>query len=445
MRRVALAVAALSAGVSVRVVPGQTPGPEPIATRVARAVARVDPTALRATVTALVDCHTRHVASATDDPKHGTGAARRYLEARLREAGAAAGARLQVERKSYRVTSTRLRGEVELVNLVATLRGVRDPERIYVVGGHYDSINASVRDAQGQAPGANDDGSGTALVVEALRALASEELAATVLFVCYDGEEMGLLGSKAHADELAKAGAKVDGMFTDDIVGNSKGMDGKVRDHYLRCFSYAPRGNDGPGRSLARALAYAVRTHLPEFDVRLVWRGDRYGRGGDHRSFFDAGYPAARISEAAEDFSRQHADVIERDGRPYGDLPEFVDFGYLAKVCRANVAVLCELANAPAPVVQLQAQGARRAYDTELEFAPVAGVAGYEVLWRLTTAADWEHAQVYPVPQDPDARVRLRLEGVCLDDHVVGVRTVGADGSRSRATTPPEPDSVRAR
>ncbi len=444
MPRHALALALASLAGAPRLSTQDVAPTEPIGTRVARAIARVEPTALRQTVVDLVGFRTRHVRSAAADPAIGTGAARTYLERRLREAGAAAGECLTVTRHAYTVPSQRLRRDVEVVNLVVTLQGTRDPERVYVIGGHYDSINADNQDAQGLAPGANDDASGTAVVVEALRALAGEDLTATVLFVCYDGEEMGLLGSRAHAKELQSQGVRVDGMFTNDIVGNTLGMDGQVCDAYLRCFSYAPRGNDTPGRSLARALTYAVRTHLPEFGVRLVLRGDRYGRGGDHRPFFDAGYPAARISEAAEDFSRQHADVRQRDGRPYGDLPEFVDSAYMAKVCRANVAVLAELACAPMPPGKLKATGARRAYDTLLVLPPVAGAAHYEVVWRLTTSADWEHAKLFPAAASADP-VELVLAGVCLDDHVVGVRSVGADGSRSRVTTPPEPDAFNSR
>jgi hypothetical protein len=418
-----------------------------IGARAQAATARVDPALLRRTVHDLVAFHSRHVRSATDDPARGTGAARTYLEQRLREAGAAAGDRLQVERKAYQVTSTRLRAGVEVVNLVATLRGTTDPDRVYVIGGHYDSINADSSNAQGQAPGANDDASGTAVVIEALRALADQPLAATVLFACYDGEEMGLLGSTEHAKELKANNVQVDGMLTNDIVGNTLGMDGVKQDGYLRCFSYAERGNDSLGRSLARAVTYAARTHVPDLAVHMVLRGDRYGRGGDHRPFFSAGYPAARLTEAREDFSRQHADVVTRDGKPYGDLPEFVDFDYLARVCRVNVATLCELASAPPAPATVRARGARRAYDTSVSWRPVAGDVRYELVWRATTSADWEGAALVPAADLAQERGMrsTTLRGQCLDDIVVGVRSVSALGARSRVTTPPEPDAFEAR
>ncbi len=419
----------------------------PIAARANTACARVDAAELERTVKDLVAFHTRHVASTTADDKTGTGAARAYLEQRLRHAGAAAGERLVVERKAYRVPSTRLRGDAEVVNVMTTLRGTTDPSRVYVIGGHYDSINADTRDSAGAAPGANDDASGTAVVLEALRALATEPLAATILFVCYDGEEMGLLGSAAHAKELADAKVNVDGMITNDIVGNTLGMDGKREARYLRCFSYAERGNDTAGRSLARVATYAVHAHVPEFSIRLVLRGDRYGRGGDHKSFFSAGFPAVRFSEAREDFSRQHANVGERDGQPYGDLPEFVDFAYLAKVCRANVATLIELASAPPAPTSVRARGARRAYDTTVTWKGVEAAASYELVWRATTAADWEGSKLLTKDEVRAERGQLAatLSGQCLDDVVVGVRSVSADGARSRVATPSEPDAFDMR
>lgn len=411
------------------------------------ALARVQAAEVRRTVEDLVGFGTRHIASATDDPAAGTGAARTYLERRMREAGAPAGDRLLVERKSYPVSARRIGKDVAAVNIVATLRGVSDPDRLYVIGGHYDSINGDNRDVAGRAPGANDDGSGTALVLEALRALAPVPLAATVVFVCYDGEEMGLLGSTEHAKELAAADAKVDGMITNDIVGNTLGMDGVRRTDYLRAFSYAPRGNDTSGRSLARAATFAARRHVDGFEVRLILRGDRYGRGGDHRPFFTEGFPAIRLTEAREDFSRQHATLTTRDGKPYGDLPEFVDADYLTNVCRTNVALLLELASAPPPPLTVRARGSRTSYDTIVSWAPIEGAAAYELVWRLTTAADWEGARLLGADDVTRERGQLAatLVGVCLDDCVVGVRCVGKDGARSRVTAPPEPDAFESR
>ena len=422
----------------------QQQGPA-IEAKVAGMLKDVTAASLEKTVRDLVGFHTRHVLSATDKPGRGTGAARDYLQKRMESFIPLSGGRLTVARQKVTMPARRLGRTVELVNIVATLRGVSDPDRVYVVGGHYDSINSRSADAEGQAPGANDDGSGTSVVIEICRAMCRVPFAATVKFVCYDGEEQGLLGSSGHAKALADASVRVDGMITNDIVGNTMGMDGKRRRGYLRCFSYSPVGNDSTGRSLARVASFATRRHVEGFAIRLIYRGDRYNRGGDHKSFYKYGYPSIRLTEPREDFSRQHKNVTERDGKPYGDLPEFMDFDYMTRVASTNIAILAELASAPPAPPMARAGGARDAYDTNLSWSPVEGVASYELVWRKTTAPDWEHAQLVTEPRTVRRRLAHTLKGVCLDEVVVGVRSVGADGSRSRATTPPEPDAMGQR
>ncbi len=344
------------------------------------------------------------------------------------------------------IANSGMPNEVAVVNVIATLPGATDPERVYVLGGHYDSRNSNGADGDADAPGANDDGSGTAAVLEVCRLLCDREFAATLVFACYDGEEQGLLGSQIHAEALQAAEVQVDGMVTNDIVGNSLGMDGVRRDGYVRVFSYAPVGNDSLGRSLARAASWAAR-RVDGFDVKLVFRGDRYGRGGDHRSFFDAGFPSVRFSEPREDYSRQHQDVTERDGRPYGDLPEFMDFDYLARVASLDAELFAELATAPRPPARVRVGGAQQAYDTEVSFDQIEGAVAYEVVWRDTTSPDWEAARRFAADElrfggGRVTTASVTLQGVCIDDVVVGVRTVAADGSRSRVTAAPEPDAM---
>ena len=455
------------------IVPLAVAAQDPIADKVAVMIEKIDPAELRRSLEDLVGFKTRNIYSRTDSETEGTGAARSYMEAKLRALIPQSGGRLTVAREEYRVTGRG--GEALAVNIVATLRGTTDPDRLYVVGGHYDSINGD-RDSESLAPGANDDGSGTVLVMEACRVMCETPFAGTIIFVCYDGEEQGLLGSRAHAEALSGAGAVVDGMITNDIVGNTLGMDGAVRNTYIRTFSYAETGNDSTGRSLARAASFAGDRHVRDFDVMLIYRGDRFGRGGDHRSFFNAGYPAVRMTEPREDYSRQHQNVTERDGRPYGDVIEYVDFDYLAKVTAVNVATLAELASAPPAPTGVRIRGSRQSYDTNVTWNPVEGVDDYELVWRLTTSPDWEGAQLF---EDLEARppgrsgrrrgqggrgaqgreggqgrgggrggrqgrrgrggnapvMTATLEGVCIDDTVVGVRSVGADGSRSRVST----------
>lgn len=418
--------------------------------KVAACVQAVDPVRIERTVRTLAGFGTRHVLSRTDSDTEGTGAARRWLRSEFEAIAAATAGRMTVALQAETVPCARpgMPTQVPIVNVIATLRGTDDPERIYVVGGHYDSRNSSGEDGTRAAPGAVDDASGTAAALEACRVLASSSFRATLVFVAYDGEEQGLIGSAAHARALAAAGTRVDGMITCDIVGNTLGMDGRRYDGWVRCFSYAPSGNDSLGRSLARAVTYAAGVHVPDFGVRLILRGDRYGRGGDHRSFFDQGFPAVRLTEPREDFSRQHQDVVERDGRPYGDLPEWADFAYTANVTRVVVATLAELASAPPPPRAVAAQLRRDRYDTELVYELPPGVERCEFVWRETTAADWTHvidmATAKPQPTRSN-RWLATLPGVCLDDAVVGVRSVGADGSRSRVATPPEPDRFEQR
>ncbi|HEX6810346.1 MAG TPA: M20/M25/M40 family metallo-hydrolase [Planctomycetota bacterium] len=431
--------------------PGQADaGSAAIKERIAAALAAVDTSRIEATVRTLVGFGTRHVLSRTDSETEGTGAARRWLQGQFEAVAAQSGGRLAVSLQSETVPCARngMPKEVPIVNVIARLQGASDAARVYVIGGHYDSINSRGSDGAAAAPGAVDDASGTAVALEACRVMSQMPLAATVIFVAFDGEEQGLLGSAAYAKSLASADVKVDGMIGCDIVGNTLGMDGARYDRHVRCFSYAPSGNDSFGRSMARAVTYAAATHLPDFGVKLILRGDRYGRGGDHRSFFDQGFPAVRLTEPREDFSRQHQNVTERDGKPYGDLPEFADFAYIANVTRVAVATLAELASAPPPPLVARAQLRRDRYDTEIDYTLPPGVDRCEFVWRETTAADWTHAidmeTAKPAP-GRGGRLRATLPGVCLDDAVVGVRSVGKDGSRSRVATPPEPDRLQQR
>jgi hypothetical protein len=432
----------------------------PLKERIAAALAAVDAARIEATVRTLVGFGTRHVLSRTDSDTEGTGAARKWLQSQFEAIAQQSGGRLVVSLQAETVPCARrgMPNEVPIVNVIARLEGTSDAGRVYVIGGHYDSINSRGNDGTAPAPGAVDDASGTAVALEACRVMSQMPLAATVIFVAFDGEEQGLLGSAAHAKSLAGADTRVDGMIGCDIVGNTLGMDGVRYDRHVRCFSYAPSGNDSLGRSMARAVSYAAATHLPDFGVKLILRGDRYGRGGDHRSFFDQGYPAVRLTEPREDFSRQHQNITERDGKPYGDVPEYADFGYMANVTRVVVATLAELASAPPPPLVIRAQLRRDRYDTEIDYELPPGVDRCEFVWRETTAADWTHSIDMATAKPTEARGRAEdlehrrgsrwratLQGVCLDDAVVGVRSVGPDGSRSRVATPPEPDRLEQR
>ena len=427
---------------------------EPIAARIARLVAGVSATEIERTIRELCAFGTRHVLSRTDSEVEGTGAARRYLTARFKDLAARSGGRLTVELQSGVVAVARdgMPSEVAVVNVIATLPGATDGKRVYVVGGHYDSRNSDGANGTRVAPGANDDGSGTAVALEVCRLLCAETFAATIVFCAFDGEEQGLIGSKFCAQSMSDQSLEIDGMIGCDIVGNTIGMDGVRRADVVRCFSYALDGNDSLGRSMARALTYATREHGIRPSVQLVFRGDRYGRGGDHRSFFEAGYPAVRLTEPREDYSRQHQDLSEREGKSYGDLPEYVDFDYTAAVARVVAATIAELASAPPPPRIRSIRASRTAYDTEVEFEVPAAAASFEFVQRLTTSPDWEgviaaanvEATVETkVAATANGRRRALLKGAVLDDLVIGLRSIGGDGARSRAATPPDPDRMQ--
>ena len=432
--------------------PAQGPLPKPI--DLSQVLGRVTAKGLERSVRDLASFGTRHTFSSTEDPKRGTGAARDYIEKRLRAAAKRSSGRMRVERKTYELSVQHKGKKVRVVNLVATIEGQQEPDRVFLISGHYDSRNTDRRDGMRDAPGANDDGSGSAAVLEMADALAAEPLRCSVRLVLFDGEEHGLWGSRQEAKDLVDKGIKLEGMMTLDIVGNTEGPDGRRERSYVRVFSYLKTakdikrgGLDSPGRRLARLVARAADVHVPEFRVKLIFRGDRYGRGGDHRPFAELGIPAIRMTEPLENFSRQHQDVITKEGKPYGDLPDYMDFGYLEKVSRTALAAILEQAAAPRPPRRMLAR-VQRDLSTSVFLLPpenVKGLSGYEIVWRPTTEARWAHARFFPAkgagsPKSTRGFLRVELGDVMLDDNIVGVRSVGAHGARSIAISAPERD-----
>jgi hypothetical protein len=404
----------------------------------------VSPARLMADVETLVGFHTRHSFSDTTSDERGIGAARRWLRAELERIAAATGGRLEVREQRF---TAEVRGRsVEMVNVYGFLPGAQgDPlGRTYVVSGHYDSRARDGMDGESFAPGADDDASGTAVVLELARVMAGHEYPANLVFLCVAGEEQGLFGARHFDQWAADGGLAIDGMLTNDIVGGVEGGNGVVDGRTVRCFS-AAEGLHSPSRELARALEASARRYVPDARVRLVFRLDRFGRGGDHRPFHERGLPAVRLTEANEHYARQHEDVREEDGVRYGDLAEFVSPEYMARVARVDAAGLAELALAPPPPRSLSMRAAV-SYDTQLSWEPVPGAAGYEVVWRDTTAPQWEHAQpvgpetvVLRTRRGERELVRATVEGVTADGAFFGVRSVGRAGHRSRVTYPERP------
>ena len=398
------------------------------------------PAEQRATIAALVGFGTRHTASTVTDPARGIGAARNWVEARFRAIAAACHDCLAVERIGDRFTGARAPGGVRVEDVIAVQRGTTDPDRVVIVEAHVDSRASDGMDATSDAPGANDDGSGVALVIEAARLLSREKFPATIVYSVNSGEEQGLWGGQLLARTATARGWRVAGVLNDDIVGGTHGQGGEHVDRRVRVFSEGIRAaadpaavaatrmnggeDDSPSRALAKAVLRVAHAH-PEVGLEtvLIRRPDRFQRGGDHTPFLEAGYPAVRFSEAVENYDREHQNVRTENGRAYGDTLAFIDFPYLARVTAVNIAVLRELARAPAAPAGVTIAGAVTD-DTHVGWAPVAGAAGYRVYWRRADGFDWtDHRDV--------AGTALDLPHVNIDDHMFGVAARGADGAES--------------
>jgi Zn-dependent M28 family amino/carboxypeptidase len=389
-----------------------------------------DPNALKATITALVGFGTRHTLSSPTDPVRGIGAARRWAAGRLTAIGTDCGNCLAVETIGDRFTGARAPDGVRVEDVVAVQRGTTDPERVVIVQGHIDSRISDSVDATHDAPGANDDGSGVAVVLEAARILSKEKFPATIVYAVLSGEEQGLWGGQLLARTAKARGWQVAAVLNDDIVGNTHGIGGEHIDDTVRVFSEgirsaasldddkATRGtggeDDSPSRELAKTIVrVAAETHgLHVFAVR---RPDRFQRGGDHLPFLDAGFPAVRFTEATENYDRQHQDLRTVNGRRYGDTIDFVDFPYLARVAALNIAVLRELATAPAAPTGVTIAGAV-SDDTTVAWAPVTGATGYRIRWRRADTTAWTDARDVPA-----TATSLVLPHVNIDDHFFGV------------------------
>jgi hypothetical protein len=446
-----LPIAVASAIVPLAVAANAADFPAPTDPDIVRLVREVSPARLETYVRTLAGFGTRHSLSATDDPKRGIGAARRWIRDTLDVCAAESEGRLKVELDEFVQEATpRIPKATSLVNVVATLEGV-DPhgkERVLVVSGHYDSMCGNVMNSECDAPGANDDASGTAVVIELACAFAKTRFPATLVFMTVAGEEQGLLGA-AHWAKLARdKGVNVEAMITNDIVGNAHDENNHRDATTLRLFAEGvPAGkevteewqrrletsgeNDSPAREVARTIRDAAQRYVLEMTVKLIYRRDRYLRGGDHIPFLAQGYPAVRFTEAHEDFRHQHQDVRTIEGVQFGDLPEFVDFEYLGNVARVNAAVLASLASAPSPPTGVRIETLRLENQTTLSWLanPEADLAGYEIVWRETTAPFWQGAEFV-------GNVTRASVAMSKDDYLFSVRAVGTGGQRSLATYP---------
>lgn len=400
---------------------------------------------LRQDLTALVDFGTRNTLSSQDDPERGIGAAVDYMVDAFEEIAATAGGRMDVERQTF--TQTIAGQEVPITNVVATLHGTQpeSTDRMYVISGHLDTRCSQTNNGECDAPGANDDGSGVVSLLEAARVMAPHSFDATIKFMAVSGEEQGLLGSTYFAEQAVQQGWDIEGMLNFDVVGNTVGGSGLSTPRRIRVFSegvpwtettqQANRRrtvggeNDGPSRQLARYLETVAETYTPDFEVWMINRQDRFGRGGDHRPFLQRGYSAVRFSEPFENYDQQHQTPRVEDGRVFGDFLEYVDFDYLTNVTQLQVASLASLANAPAipEDAELETGGGRDPYSVTVswDIGEEPDLAGYEIVWRDSTSPVWTDYRSFGVVDEAE------VVNLSRDNTMVGVRAVDRDGNKS--------------
>jgi hypothetical protein len=399
----------------------------------------------RSTDARLVAFGTRHTASDTASDTRGIGAARRWVASQFDALSKSCGGCLRIETPSQTFTGARLPAPTPVVDVLAVQPGTSDPGRVVIISAHLDSRASDVMDAGIDAPGANDDGSGVSAVLEAARLLSAHKFPATIVYAVLSGEEQGLYGGKVLADYAVAQGWRVEADLNNDIIGNVHGQSGVVDDTHVRVFSEGGRATenpaqaaarrqaggeqDSPSRNLARFMQRLADQYLTGLKVRMIYRPDRFGRGGDQNELLSQGFPAVRVTEAAENYTRQHQTVRVEAGVRYGDVIGGVDFPYLAKVTRLNVITLAALASAPEPPRGITETGAVTP-NTTLKWTLSPGAVGYRVWWRDTTAPQWRRGRLV------GAVGETTLQGINIDDWFFGVSAIGADGFESPVVFP---------
>ena len=421
-------------------------------TQISAALRQVSAERIQRTIEKLVSFQTRSTISAQDPASiaagHGIGAAREWIKSEFERYSRDCGGCLEVKTDSFtEPAAERIPSPTEITNVYAVLKGTdsENAKRIVLVTGHYDSRNSDTLDISGVAPGANDDGSGTAVSLECARVLSKMKFPATIIFLTVAGEEQGLDGS-SHFAKLAKSeGWNIEAALNNDIVGGdrspqqdssvvrvfSEGVPAGASETDLRLIRNLGGESDSPSRELARYVAEVGRTYPDDVKPMLIFRLDRYLRGGDHISFNQQGYAAVRFTEFRENFNHQHQNVRTEDGTEFGDLPKFVNYDYVANVARLNAATLASLASAPAAPANVRIITRKLENDSTLTWQPSPGgrAAGYELLWRSTTAPDWEHSQSL-------GNVTQFTSPLSKDNVVFAIRAVDKAGHESLPVVP---------
>lgn len=389
---------------------------------------------------------TRHTLSDTESDTRGIGAARRWIKAEFETISTACGGCLEVFYVSGIVSGTsRIPDPAEVVNVIAVQRGTRDPNRYVMMSGDIDTRVSDPMNFTSDSPGANDNASGMAGVLEAARVLTQYQFPGSIVYTGLSGEEQGLNGGAIFAEYLLDQGWHMQAVINNDMIGNIRGVNGVVNNATARVFSEGTRDVetdeearqrrfqggevDSASRNLARYIDTMADRFVPNLDVMMVYRLDRFGRGGHHRPFNEVGLPAVRIMETNENYTQQHQDIRVEDGIAYGDVIEHVDFDYAAKLTALNAVTLASMAWAPAPPVQVSIRG-QVSPDTTLSWQKVPGAVSYRLHWRLTTDAQWTH---YRTVGDVD---EFTLENVVIDNYFFGVSSISDTGVQSPVVFP---------
>ena len=406
---------------------------------------------IEADIRTLVGFGTRHTLSDTVSHTRGIGAARRWIKAEFERISAQCGGCLEVSYVSGTVSGeTRVPDAVDIVNVIAIQRGSSDPNRYVIMSGDIDSRVSDVMDATSDAPGANDNASGIAGTLEAARLLSRHTFGGSIVYAALAGEEQGLFGGKILAEHAINQGWRIEAVLNNDMIGNVAGINGVIDNTTARVFAEGTRFDetaaeatarrftggevDSPSRNLARYIDRMADLYVPNLDVMVVYRLDRFGRGGHHRPFNDIGAPAVRVMESNEHYHRQHQDLRTEDGVVYGDTIGGVDFAYAAKLTALNAVTLAGLAGAPPPPADVAIEGAVSA-DTTLRWSlPTASqapnLAGYKVYWRLTTEPQWTRSRYVGNVTE------YTLKDVVIDNYFFGVAAVSSEGAESPVVFP---------
>lgn len=412
--------------------------------------AGASPARIKADIEKLVSFGTRHTLSDTKSDTRGIGAARRWIKAEFERISQNCGGCLEVMYLSDTVTGKRVPNPTEVVSVVAIQRGTLDPNRMVMMSGDIDSRVSDPLNGTSDSPGANDNASGMAGVIEAARVLSQHKFAGSIVYMGLSGEEQGLYGGQIVAKHALAQGWQITGVLNNDMIGNIEGINGVINNTTARVFSEGTRFTetkeeartrrysggevDSPSRNIARLVDRLADQYIPNLDVMMIYRLDRFSRGGHHRPFNEAGFPGVRIMETNENYNRQHQDIRTENGIEYGDVIEGVNFDYAAKLTSLNIVTLATMAAAPPFPKNVTLKGAVKPSATlswdKAEGQAAENLAGYKVYWRLTTDSQWSFNRYVGMVNSHT------FENVVVDNYFFGVVSVAKDGSESPVVFP---------